>query len=132
MAEVRILSPCGVIGSGFPESSFGRGLSLRPHVIACDGGSTDMGPASLGTGVPHFSRAATKRDLRLMLLGREQLGVPLIVGSCGHSRMSFAPGFNQRSEVRGNSPSLSRARARERSLRFVFLSRPPYSRSWSR
>ncbi len=83
MAEVRVLSPCGVIGSGFPESSFERGLSLGPHVIACDGGSTDMGPASLGTGIPHFSRAATKRDLRLMLLGREKLGVPLIVGSCG-------------------------------------------------
>ncbi len=83
MAEIRVLSPCGVIGSGFPESSFERGLSLRPHVIACDGGSTDMGPASLGAGTPHFSRSATKRDLRLMLLGRERLGVPLIIGSCG-------------------------------------------------
>ncbi len=60
MAEVRILSPCGVIGSGFSGSSFERGLSFRPHVIACDGGSTDMGPASLGTGVAHFSGAITK------------------------------------------------------------------------
>lgn len=83
MAEVRVISPCGVIGSGFPESSFERGLSLRPHLIACDGGSTDMGPASLGTGIPHFSQSSTKRDLRLMLLGRDRLGVPLIIGSCG-------------------------------------------------
>ncbi len=81
--EVRVLSPCGVIGSGFPESSFERGLSMKPHVIACDGGSTDNGPASLGSGKPNFSRSATKRDLRLMLKGRESLGVPLIVGSCG-------------------------------------------------
>lgn len=83
MAEIRVLAPNGVIGSGFPETSFERGLSLRPHVIGCDGGSTDMGPASLGTGVPYFSREATKRDLKLMLLGRERLGIPLIVGSCG-------------------------------------------------
>lgn len=81
--EARALSPCGVIGSGFPEASFKRGLSMKPHVIACDGGSTDNGPAFLGAGKPNFSRSATKRDLRLMLLGREALGVPLIVGSCG-------------------------------------------------
>ncbi len=28
------------------ESSFARGIALDPHVIACDGGSTDAGPAS--------------------------------------------------------------------------------------
>jgi Acyclic terpene utilisation family protein AtuA len=81
--EVRVLSASGQIGSGFLESSFARGISLKPHVIACDGGSTDAGPAHLGTGRPHFSRPGTKRDLRLMLKGRDQLDVPLIVGSCG-------------------------------------------------
>ena len=48
--EARVLSPCGVIGSGFPQSSFERGLSMKPHIIACDGGSTDNGPAFLGAG----------------------------------------------------------------------------------
>lgn len=81
--EARVLSPCGVIGSGFPEASFARGLSMAPHIIACDGGSTDNGPAFLGAGKPNFSRSATKRDLQLMLEGRERLGVPLVVGSCG-------------------------------------------------
>ena len=52
MPEVRILAPTGVIGSGFIESSFERGVSLKPHVIACDAGSTDSGPAFLGTGSP--------------------------------------------------------------------------------
>lgn len=85
MAEARVLSPCGVLGSGFPESSLERGLSMFPHTLVCDGGSTDMGPASLGTGTPYFSKAATKRDLRLLLLGRERLEVPLIIGSCGTS-----------------------------------------------
>jgi hypothetical protein len=83
MNEVRVLSASGQIGSGFLESSFARGISLKPHVIACDGGSTDAGPAHLGSGKPHFSRPGTKRDLRLMLKGRDQLDVPLIVGSCG-------------------------------------------------
>jgi len=83
MDEVRVLAPNGVIGSGFLETSFERGVALEPHVIACDGGSTDAGPAFLGAGEPHFSREGTKRDLRLMLKGRDRLGVPLIVGSCG-------------------------------------------------
>jgi ribosome modulation factor len=83
MTEVRVLSASGQIGSGFLESSFARGLSLEPHVIACDGGSTDAGPAHLGTGEPHFSREGTKRDLKLMLQGGVRLGVPVIVGSCG-------------------------------------------------
>lgn len=83
MREVRILSASGQIGSGFLESSFARGLSLKPHVIACDGGSTDAGPYYLGSGKPHFSREGTRRDLRLMIRGGLQLGVPVIVGSCG-------------------------------------------------
>src|SRR3984893_8709198 len=83
MTEVRVLSASGQIGSGFLESSFARGIALKPHVIACDGGSTDAGPAHLGTGKPHFSRQGTKRDLRLMMKGRDALDVPLIIGSCG-------------------------------------------------
>lgn len=83
MTEVRVLSATGMLGSGFMESSFERGIALKPHVIGCDGGSTDPGPAHLGSGEPFFSREATKRDLRLMLKGRSALDVPLIVGSCG-------------------------------------------------
>ncbi len=83
MTEVRVLSASGQIGSGFLESSFARGIDLKPHVIGCDGGSTDAGPAHLGSGKPHFSREGTKRDLKLMLLGRNRIDVPLIVGSCG-------------------------------------------------
>jgi hypothetical protein len=45
MTGVRVLSAAGVLGSGFRESSFARGLSLSPHVVACDAGSTDGGPA---------------------------------------------------------------------------------------
>ena len=81
--EVRVLSATGMLGSGFLKSSFERGISLKPHVIGCDGGSTDAGPAHLGTGEPFFSREATKHDVRLMMMGRNKLDVPLIIGSCG-------------------------------------------------
>ncbi|MES2898882.1 MAG: acyclic terpene utilization AtuA family protein [Pseudomonadota bacterium] len=60
-------------------------MALKPHVIACDAGSTDSGPASLGSGKPKLSREACKRDLRLLLLARDELQVPLIIGSCGTS-----------------------------------------------
>ena len=83
MTEVRVLSATGMLGSGFMESSFERGVSLQPHVIGCDAGSTDAGPAFLGAGLPYFSKEATERDLRLMLEARDRLDVPLIIGSCG-------------------------------------------------
>lgn len=109
MTEIRVLSASGQIGSGFMESSFARGVSLKPHVIACDGGSTDGGPYHLGSGKPHFSRPGTKRDLRLMLLGRQQLGVPLIIGSCG-----FAGGDDGVDWM----ADIAREIAREEGLRF--------------
>jgi len=83
--EVRVLAPTGVIGAGFKASSLERGVSLKPHVIACDAGSTDSGPAALGSGKAKLSRDACKRDLRLLLLARQTLDVPLIIGSCGTS-----------------------------------------------
>lgn len=83
--EVRVLAPSGVIGAGFKVSSLERGVALAPHVIACDAGSTDSGPAALGSGRAKLSRDACKRDLKLLLLARDTLNVPLIIGSCGTS-----------------------------------------------
>ena len=83
MEEMRILSPTGVCGSGFVENSFEKALSQKPHVIGCDAGSTDPGPAYLGSGRTAFPREAIHRDLRLMLLGARRLKVPLLVGSAG-------------------------------------------------
>jgi hypothetical protein len=83
--EIRVLAPTGVLGAGFEETSFQRGIELRPHVIACDAGSTDSGPAHLGSGLPKPSREAVRRDLRHLLLARDALRVPLIIGSCGTS-----------------------------------------------
>lgn len=80
---MRVLSPTGVLGSGFIEASFEAALARKPHFIGCDAGSTDPGPSHLGGGVPAFPHAAVKRDLRLMLLGARRLAVPLLIGSAG-------------------------------------------------
>ena len=95
MDELRILSPTGVIGSGFLETSFESALARKPHFIGADAGSTDPGPSHLGSGLPAFPRAAVKRDLRLLLRGARRIGVPLLIGSAGtaggepHLALSF-------------------------------------------
>jgi len=81
--EVRVLSATSVCGAGFKESSLAAGMLRRPHFIGCDAGSTDPGPAPLGTGTPAFPRRAVKRDLRLMMKAGLQGGIPLLIGSAG-------------------------------------------------
>jgi hypothetical protein len=83
--EVRVLAATGVLGAGFKVESLRRGVELQPTFIACDAGSTDSGPAYLGSGKPKLSKDACKRDLRLLLNARDALRVPLIIGSCGTS-----------------------------------------------
>jgi hypothetical protein len=83
--EVRALAATGVLGAGFKVNSLRRGVELKPTFIACDAGSTDSGPAYLGSGKPKLSKDACKRDLRLLLKARDTLKVPLIIGSCGTS-----------------------------------------------
>src|SRR5262245_42065742 len=81
--EIRVLSPTGVTGSGFLESSFEQGLSQKPHFIGADAGSTDPGPEFLGSSATAFPLTAIKRDLRLMLLGARKIKVPLLIGTAG-------------------------------------------------
>ena len=81
MAEVRILSATGMLGSGFREETLKRGMAWKPDFIGADSGSTDAGPHYLGTGETQFSDSAYKRDLRLILLAARAAKVPAIVGS---------------------------------------------------
>ncbi|MEZ5845272.1 MAG: acyclic terpene utilization AtuA family protein [Geminicoccaceae bacterium] len=82
---MRIYCPTGAFGLGFLDSSHERAIAMKPDVIACDGGSTDSGPFYLGAGQPKMSREALVRDLGRLLLARDALRVPLIIGSCGTS-----------------------------------------------
>ncbi len=88
MSERRrctILSPTAILGYGFPEESFKRGLKMRPDVIAVDGGSTDPGPYYLGAGKPFTNREGVKRDLKFMIAAGLDLQIPVIVGTAGGS-----------------------------------------------
>jgi hypothetical protein len=85
MPEIRALSTTGILGTGFLEESLNLAMEARPDFIGCDAGSTDPGPYYLGSGQTQASRAATKRDLRLMLLAGRAARVPVIVGSAGTS-----------------------------------------------
>src|SRR5581483_8909379 len=81
LKEIRILSATGMLGSGFREESLKRAMSLDPHFIGADSGSTDPGPYYLGSSDVNFSDSANKRDLRLMLLAGRAAKIPVIVGS---------------------------------------------------
>ena len=82
---MRVYCPTGAFGLGYLDSSLERAKALKPDFIAADGGSTDSGPYYLGAGIPKMSAAALDRDLRRLLRARDQMGVPLIIGSCGTS-----------------------------------------------
>lgn len=85
MKEIRVLSPVGMLGYGFPAESFENGMAMKPHVIAADAGSTDAGPHKLGEGVGIVSKEATKKDLTHMLLAGAREKIPVIIGSAGGS-----------------------------------------------
>ena len=83
--RVGILVPTGMLGGGFNPATVERGLTLKPDVIAVDGGSTDSGPYYLGTGKAKTTAAAVARDLKILLKAAATAHIPLIIGSCGTS-----------------------------------------------
>ncbi|MEA2084954.1 MAG: acyclic terpene utilization AtuA family protein [Thermodesulfobacteriota bacterium] len=83
--SLKILSPTAILGYGFPEESFIRGIAMKPDLIAVDAGSVDPGPYYLGSGVSFTDPNAVKRDLTFMIREGRRLNVPVIVGSCGGS-----------------------------------------------
>jgi len=85
MRKLKVLSPTAILGYGFPEESFEKGLELKPDVIAVDAGSTDPGPYYLGAGIPFTDGEAVRRDLMLMTKAALDNGIPLIVGTAGGS-----------------------------------------------
>ncbi|MGB8267982.1 MAG: acyclic terpene utilization AtuA family protein [Candidatus Velthaea sp.] len=83
MNEIRFVAAQGVAGAGVDAAALEAALAYEPHFIACDGGTTDAGPFSLGSGEPAFARAAVKADLAAMLAAGGRAGIPVLVGSAG-------------------------------------------------
>jgi hypothetical protein len=83
--EFKILAPCGMLGYGFPKSSFMKGMEYKPDAIVVDAGSTDAGPHKLGAGTAIVSKQACKKDLEIMITEGMKAGIPVIIGSAGGS-----------------------------------------------
>jgi hypothetical protein len=83
--EFKVLSPTAILGYGFPEESFKRGLAMNPDLIAVDAGSVDPGPYYLGAGKSFTDKTGVKRDLRFILKAAFELKIPAVIGSAGGS-----------------------------------------------
>src|SRR5258708_14257706 len=81
--QIRFISPVGSVGGGISSAALEEALAQAPHFIACDAGTTDAGPFSLGMGIAAFPRAAVKHDLSLMMRAARKANIPVIVGSAG-------------------------------------------------
>lgn len=81
--EIRVLTPAGMLGYGFPVKWFKEGLERKPHVIAIDSGSTDSGPHKLGTGAMTCSKEAYIKDISLMLEACYERKIPVFISSAG-------------------------------------------------
>ncbi len=82
MDEIRYIA-ASLVGAGIDRDSLNEALQQHPHFIACDAGTTDAGPFSLGSGQPAFAREAVKKDLALLLDAGRRANVPVLVGSAG-------------------------------------------------
>lgn len=80
---IRILSPCGILGYGFPRESFVNGVKRKPDAIVVDAGSTDAGPHKLGAGCAIVSRMAMYQDLQMFVEYGVKQKIPVVIGSAG-------------------------------------------------
>src|SRR5882762_6703809 len=83
LQQIRFISPVGSVGGGISGDALDEALAQAPHFIACDAGTTDAGPFSLGMGTPAFPREAVKRDLSLPISDGVIDGSTRIVGMMG-------------------------------------------------
>ncbi|HTR87196.1 MAG TPA: acyclic terpene utilization AtuA family protein [Reyranella sp.] len=81
--EIRILTPSGMLGYGFPVDHVRKGLEQKPHAITIDAGSTDSGPQKLGLGEMTCSREAYVKDIEALLELQREARVPLLISSAG-------------------------------------------------
>ena len=81
--EIRFVSPCGMLGYGYPLASLETAMRAGPDFIGVDAGSTDAGPYYLGSGTGFVKPLQVKRDLEPALSAAVSHGVPLIIGSAG-------------------------------------------------
>ncbi len=80
---LKLIGASGQLGYGVPQAAFAEALRREPDMIGADMGSTDIGPAFLGSGDMATSPQQTRRDLATLIKGARSLDIPLIIGSAG-------------------------------------------------
>lgn len=85
MKPFSVLSPTAILGYGFPDASFERGMAADPDLIAVDAGSSDPGPYYLGSGHCFTDAVAVKHDLRRILRAGLAGKIPVVIGTAGGS-----------------------------------------------
>ena len=84
MDSLRIICPNGHLGfAPLKVESFRAGIRAKPHYIAADSGSDDVGPVPLGSDTSASPRRWQYHDLEQMLLAARELDIPMIIGSAG-------------------------------------------------
>lgn len=84
MDGAKVLCASGSLGlTPFHEESFWAGIQRRPHAVAADAGSGDIGPYYLGSGDRYNSPDWEYHDVELMLRGAASVGAKVIIGSAG-------------------------------------------------
>lgn len=81
--ELRILTPLGMLGYGFPIQWFEKGLEMEPHAITVDAGSTDSGPQKLALGLMTCSYEAYYDEIEILLLAGQRKHIPVFISSAG-------------------------------------------------
>ena len=81
--NTKVLIPTGALGITYCKKALNNGLKEKPDIIVVDGGSTDSGPAYLGKGKSKYSRSSTKSEWKTLMVAREKLKIPLLIGSAG-------------------------------------------------
>ena len=82
----RLISPCRILGSGFPCASFEAALDGRVDAIVCAGVSITADPFHLGTGNGYFTLEEIRADLLKLISAANRIGCPLIIGNAGSSQ----------------------------------------------
>lgn len=80
---VRLLTPVGMLGYGYPEDEFWRCVDEGVDAIVVDSGSTDPGPYMLGLGKTLVTDESYIRDLRPMLAAAHERHIPVLISSAG-------------------------------------------------
>jgi len=82
-APIRIVTPTGMLGYGYPEADFWRCVDDGVDAIVVDSGSTDPGPYMLGLGKTLVTEESYARDLRPMLRASHERRIPVLISSAG-------------------------------------------------